>query len=407
MTDDAILLSIVIPTRNREKYAMAAMRAILGSAMEDFELVVQDNSDSDVLAQFARQYSDDHRLRYSKIRRTISAVDNFNMGVRQALGTFVSVIGDDDLVNPEIVAACRWAQAVNCDAIITDRHRALYYWPDFRSADSGDAESASLKIYEFSSRVEWTDPEEELRKCVLTAGISLQRLPRVYLGVVRRTCLERTYQKVGTSQIGTCPDMFYAVATASHTSRIAVLDYPLVIPGASAPSTAGAVRMREHEGQLESAPHLRGRPNYMWTPLIPRFYSLQTFYAESALLGLRATGREDLIRVFNFPFLYLLSALFHRDRIRETLTAIRYFRAESEQTRPGFAMASMFALVRVFWMLLKKRWDAKTLRPGVTPLSTVIHDLSDSVSSTNALLNYLRGAGATFRATPIAADEAS
>lgn len=41
------LLSIVIPTRDREYYCIEAIKNILSYNNEDFELVVQDNSDSE------------------------------------------------------------------------------------------------------------------------------------------------------------------------------------------------------------------------------------------------------------------------------------------------------------------------------------------------------------------------
>ena len=46
------LLSIVIPTRNREFYCIQAIKHILSFENKDFELVIQDNSESKKIFDF-------------------------------------------------------------------------------------------------------------------------------------------------------------------------------------------------------------------------------------------------------------------------------------------------------------------------------------------------------------------
>jgi glycosyltransferase involved in cell wall biosynthesis len=394
---DRPLLSIVIPTRNRQRYALSAVEAILGSIGDRVELVVQDNSDSDNLVGMLEPFRDDSRLRFEHLSRTASPVENFDIAVQRATGEYVCAIGDDDVINPEILDACEWALANDIDAIVTDRHRALYFWPDFRAADTGASEAGSLRIYEFSGAVEPVDPEVELRKCALTAGTSLQRLPKVYLGIVRRMSLEGAYARVAQSQVGTCPDMYYAVAAASFTKRVVMIDYPLVIPGASAPSAAGAVRMRKHEGPLESAPHFRARPDYVWSSLIPRFYSVHTFYAESALLAMRAAGRSDVAERFNLPFLYAVTAASYPEYSRQILDSVRFARQSRGAGYAAFAVRCMRDLAAVGTMLARKRLAARSLRPGVTPVDAVLSDLPDSLAATRALAKHLGSRGRSLR----------
>lgn len=387
------LLSIVIPTRNRQVYAASAIRTILGWDATDIELIVRDNSDSNVLAAMAAPFLGDSRLRFSQVEGLVPATVNFASAVRDASGEFVCSIGDDDILNPEIVDAVRYASIHGIDAIVTDRHRALYHWPDFRAIDTGDSEAATLRIYEFSGRMDMVDPEEELRKCAVTAGTSLQRLPKVYLGVVRRSCLRVAQDPSRDDSIGTCPDMYFAVAAASAARSAVVFDYPLIVPGASAPSTAGANRMKQHEGPLEMAPHFRGRPGYVWPPLVPAFYSVDTFYSESALAALHATGRDDLIRTFNFPFLYLLSLARYRAHRAETFSALRRFRDTPQTSRWRLSLSFLGSLVRVAGLLVRKRLSARSLRPGMTPLARTIRDLPDTKAGSDALTAYLKDGG--------------
>ncbi len=49
MTQDAPLLSVVIPSRNRMDYAKSAIRSVLSIPCSELELVVEDNSDSNQL----------------------------------------------------------------------------------------------------------------------------------------------------------------------------------------------------------------------------------------------------------------------------------------------------------------------------------------------------------------------
>ena len=396
------LLSIVIPTRNRQRYALSAARALLSTMDDRIEVVVHDNSDTAELQPMIAPLLSDSRLRFVHLARTASPVENFDLAVQLARGEYVCAIGDDDVVNPDIVAACEWAAREDVDAIVTDRYRALYFWPDFTAADTGTRESGTLQIFEFSGRVEDVDPEAELRKCSLTAGVSLQRLPKVYLGIVRRRCLERMYEQVAGHQVGTCPDMYYGVAAASFTKRVVLFDYPLVVPGASAPSAAGAVRMRKHEGALATAPHFRARPDYRWLSQVPAFYSVNTFYAESALLAMQATGRDDHVRRFNLPFLYLLCALSYREfwpQIRASMDAARTSHGAG---RTRFALSSMVKLMAVAKMLVGKRVSARSLRPGITPAQKTVRDLANSAEATQALIEYLqsRNVGARSFLTP-------
>jgi glycosyltransferase involved in cell wall biosynthesis len=385
------LLSIAIPTRNRQAYALSAVRAILSTFDGDIEVVVHDNSDTPDLERMLGDMRADPRLRFTPLARIASPVENFDLAVQMARGTYVCAIGDDDVVNPELVGVCRWASQNGIDAIVTDRYRALFFWPDFSAADTGTTEAGSLQLYEFSGGVEDVDPGEELEKCARTGGTSLQRLPKVYLGVVRRQCLVDAFARVGNSQVGTCPDMYWGVAAASFTKRVVLFDYPLIVPGASAPSAAGAVRMRKHEGPLATAPHFRARPNYVWSPVIPAFYSVNTFYAESALLAMQATGRDDLVRRFNLPFLYATTAASHPEFRHAIIESMRHARESWWGIgKPRFAWRCITGIASAGAMLAGKRLASRSLRPGVTARERVVEGLSNSVDATSALIKHLQ-----------------
>jgi glycosyltransferase involved in cell wall biosynthesis len=123
------LLSIIIPTRNRQKYAISAIISILSISAPDLELVVHDNSDSRDLEEYIRNNINDTRLRYHYTSAPQSMVDNWDAAVGLTSGKYLCLIGDDDGVNPEIIEATRWADMNDIDAL-KPTVSASYLWPE-------------------------------------------------------------------------------------------------------------------------------------------------------------------------------------------------------------------------------------------------------------------------------------
>ena len=95
------LLSIVIPTRNREKYCIEAIKHIMTFMEDCFELVIKDNSDSDIIEQYVSK-NPDIRLKYHRTQGRLNSVINMDEALSYAQGEYVCMIGDDDTVLPNI-----------------------------------------------------------------------------------------------------------------------------------------------------------------------------------------------------------------------------------------------------------------------------------------------------------------
>jgi hypothetical protein len=381
------LLSIVIPTRNRKRYAISAIKSILSIHSNELELVVQDNSDSDDLPHYLGEHASDPRLHYTYTSSRLSIVDNFNQALKKTRGEYVCCIGDDDVVNFEIVSICRWAKGNTIDAI-TDNWRVTFNWPDF-IPNNATAKAGILSIRKFSGKAKLLDPEVELKKCILSGGVGLQRLPKVYLGIVRRACLSETLQRIMRHQAGTCADMYLSVAIASSVKRLCVLDYPVVIPGFSAAGAGMLISTRRHQGRIEDSPHLRACPNYEWPDIIPRFYSVETFYAESAWAALQATGRVDLIRKFNLAFLYLLCATLYPEYRAAVQTSLRLAKQAANQNYAHFVAQHVWRLFEEFGALVGKRIEARSLYLWQSALEKQIGGIDDTQQAAKALREYL------------------
>lgn len=91
------LVSIILPTFNREKLIKKSVESVLSQTYKNLELVVIDDfsSDStpDVLSQYQR---DDQRVKVIRNGENIGFVRSLNKGIKQANGFYVARIDDDD-----------------------------------------------------------------------------------------------------------------------------------------------------------------------------------------------------------------------------------------------------------------------------------------------------------------------
>ena len=79
------LVSVAIPTYNRQKFAAIAIRQVysLGS---DVQVVIADNSDSNILFDTIRDIVDHERVKYIYTKEKLSVVENYDLAARHADG---------------------------------------------------------------------------------------------------------------------------------------------------------------------------------------------------------------------------------------------------------------------------------------------------------------------------------
>lgn len=305
------ILSIVIPTRNRFTYIKSAIRSVLAISSREIELVIHDSSDSNELELWISSNFSDSRIKYNYCPPPLSMTDNFNRAVGMSSGEYVCIIGDDDGVNPEIVAAAYWAKDNSLDALAPSLSGASYNWPDFCSQDYGQNHSGKLFVNQFTGKVSFSNVDSEMLKCVISAGQKKFGLPRIYFGMVRRNCLLKVNEVVGSYFQGVSPDIFGALTVANYGKRVCIIDYPLVLPGSSGGSNSGRSALGEHKGNLEEDPHMEGYDISQWPECVPKFFSVQTVWAEAAVAALCSVRRNDLLDKFNWELLHALCIVYH------------------------------------------------------------------------------------------------
>src|SRR4030067_2467972 len=90
------LLSIVIPTRDREEYALSCIRPLLRWKSDETEIIVQDNSCNDSLKKKLSGQIDAENIRYIHDPIRTSIIDNCDHAMLRVQGGFVTLLGDDD-----------------------------------------------------------------------------------------------------------------------------------------------------------------------------------------------------------------------------------------------------------------------------------------------------------------------
>ncbi|MCR5272288.1 MAG: glycosyltransferase [Lachnospiraceae bacterium] len=92
------LISIVVPTyETPEKFLRELVDSVLGQSYGNFELVLCDGSNTDIVRETLTEYSDD-RIVYHKLLSNEGISENTNRGFERASGDFVALIDHDDII---------------------------------------------------------------------------------------------------------------------------------------------------------------------------------------------------------------------------------------------------------------------------------------------------------------------
>jgi hypothetical protein len=175
--------------------------------------------------------------------------------------------------------------------------------------------------------------------------------------------------------------MAAAVSAALYVDRVAVIEFPVFLPGSSFKSASGLSARKQHVGELTDQPSLPRDIEERWVSLVPRFYSVQTMWAQTVLETLRAHGKLAHMSRFNIPLLHAECASFNPRYAVRTFTNLG--RAASAQgTNLPWAYAAFFGhVIRIAFaraLLLAKRLLSR-LYPtgGASDKARRIHGIQD------------------------------
>lgn len=285
------LLSIIIPTKNRQYYCLNSVKQILACYGDEIEIVIQDNSDEPILEKEIREL-DRNNIIYHYQGGILSFVDNFDMAIQLATGKYLMLIGDDDGITSLALKAAKWADE-NGVSSIKPALSFVYFWPNSKVFEKDD--NGILNISSYDGKIEEYDPQNGLRKLLNQSCQNYldSDLIKIYHGMVRRDLVDEIKNRIGKHVGGLSPDIYLSVALSIVSVGCTIsLNVPLTISGICTGSGSSQSATGEHTGKLEDAPHFRGHDNYEWDNRIPRFYSVETIWGDSALAAVKDLNPE-------------------------------------------------------------------------------------------------------------------
>lgn len=313
------LLSIAIATKNREKYCIASIQSILNYNNDLLEIVVADNSATNEIQKFVKA-TNSPQIKYVYDNSEIPFIENFNRAVNMTTGEYVIMIGDDDSILPFAFEMAVWAKENGADTI-SSKQPVEYYWPEAR--DIYPTGYLSIPIQE--KGMIKIDVQKQLDK-VVKNGMQLYllyNLPMTYHGIVRKEILNEIKAKTGHFYGGLTPDIYSCVALSCLVKNHYVVNQPISIAGVC-PSSGSAQNIKGgHSGSFEDIPHLKNKPDYIWNALVPRYYSVNTIWAESALRALTELNQTELIKKFN-PYILIAQATINNRKFIPEIMSVEH-----------------------------------------------------------------------------------
>lgn len=127
-------LSICVPSRNRQYYFQETIRALTGNLRSDIQFVFADNSDdAGEMERFMEPLRGDPRIVFLPPAGTaLSMMDNWERCVAAATGDWVTVIGDDDYVDPNVLDIINRVEVTDAEVDVFAWGRLSYNWPSHR-----------------------------------------------------------------------------------------------------------------------------------------------------------------------------------------------------------------------------------------------------------------------------------
>ena len=299
------LLSIVIPTKNREKYLKSFLESVSEFVNDNLEVVVQDNStEPNEIEQFLKEKEFSFVV-YNYDGTNMSVVDNSNLAIKNSRGKYVCFMGDDDLVSEKLYDFVVEMDKHGYQSAIFNK--AQYYWPgvEFKSH-----KFPNLIIKKNKYKIKKINVEKEFSKLLKKGCTDLGLMPSLYHGVILRDKLNEIYEATGTFFPGPSPDMANTVALAHYITKHVYCGLPLTTAGASPKSAAGLGTKHNHVGKISEVSFLPKGTEERWNKLVPKVWTGPTIYAQSAYEALIALGNEKALKKFNYNYLYAFFKVF-------------------------------------------------------------------------------------------------
>jgi glycosyltransferase involved in cell wall biosynthesis len=231
-------LSICVPSRNRQDCFQQTILDLVANPRTDIEFVVTDNSDDPSIMDGFIAGLQDGRIRYlPSADRPFSIGDNWERTIAVATGDWVTVIGDDDYVDPDVID--RIAQIESHDDAVDaiGWNRVPFEWPSVRTEEKSISFSLKNRIMRHSK------DQLERRLFGWAASTYMPLCPYgIYHGAIPRRTLDRIASHFsGRFFEHPTIDYDFMHKLIASASNFAYINRPMSILGVAAASNSAAI----------------------------------------------------------------------------------------------------------------------------------------------------------------------
>ncbi len=276
------------------------------------EIVVQDNSSDDSLQKMILALEDE-RIVYNYNSKALSFIDNFEEALNLSIGEFFIVLGDDDSITKDILPIVEWMKKESIESV-SSSFIVDYIWPNDKIEKY---KTGYLSIPNYKGGVKDVNVDHNLKELIKNGFLAYQAfdLPRTYHGIVKRSSMDQVKSIGGRYFGGLTPDIYSTIALACVIKNHRIIDYPFSIAGACPASATVNATIGGHAGELKDAPHFNNRGHYEWEKEVPKYYSVETIWAETAIKALNEMGYKDWRKDFNKYKLYVYGIYYNKSYI--------------------------------------------------------------------------------------------
>lgn len=340
------LLSIAIATKDREKYCIQSIQSILSLQYKNIEITLSDNSGTTEVKDFVEHLKSDQII-YRYDGDPLSSIENFNRAIELTTGEYVMLIGDDDTILPKAIEMAQWAKDNDVDSVCS-KDTILYYWPKALEKYP-DGAVIFPKTTKSLKKINIKNELIILLKSGLQNYLSYS-LPKTYHGLVKREVFQEIKKRTGHFYGGLSPDLYSAVAVACVSKSHYQIGEPLSVAGVCATSTTADNFKGKHSGTLENIPHLRHRTGYVFDKRIPKYYSVNTIWAESGLKALIELKENELLKQFNMFYLLAQGKIHNNKFIPEIIEKeTRKLLLENNISENIYRIENIKSILKIFY----------------------------------------------------------
>lgn len=283
------LLTIVVPTKNRQEYIEQVVDAFSVLHDQRIKLVIHDNSENELVSQCILV----NNVSYIHFNDQISMHENFSMAIGYVDTPYMCIAGDDDFFTHHIGQILDFLEENEIDAIVADKV-TRYWWGDVNHRLFKKSLPGQLRVpyHRKQLNVRRVHSDLALKSCFRSGGTNIKMLPKLYHGIVKTSVVRSLEEKYGSAFLGPTPDMSSAILLAITMPFFYRANLPFFVSGTAGNSAGGRGVAKTHRWKLEDTPWFDKRFIDGWHENTPREAIGPTLWAESVLQTCEAAGQD-------------------------------------------------------------------------------------------------------------------